>query len=52
MQHDTSKWTIDTFFQMEGSRQLQLQPDFQRFYIWDLRKEVDLNMVALLIPYR
>jgi hypothetical protein len=39
MSHDTSKWTIDTFFQMEGSRQLQLQPDFQRFYIWDLRKE-------------
>ena len=39
MKHDTSKWTVDMFFQTEGSRQLQLQPDFQRFYIWDVRKE-------------
>ena len=39
MKHDTSKWTIETIFQMEASLQLLLQPDFQRFYIWSLAKE-------------
>lgn len=34
MTRDASKWAVETFFQMEGSRQHQLQPDFQRFCIW------------------
>lgn len=28
--------------QMIGSKELVLQPDFQRFYIWDLKKEQGL----------
>ena len=39
MKFDASKWTVETMLGMIGSQQLRLQPDFQRFYIWNQKKE-------------
>lgn len=42
MDFDTGKWTVKTILSMIGGRELILQPDYQRFYIWDLKKEQGL----------
>lgn len=42
MDFDTSKWSIKTILGMIGGKELILQPDYQRFYIWDLKKEQGL----------
>jgi len=42
MEFDTSKWSVKTILGMIGSKELILQPDYQRFYIWDLKKEQGL----------
>lgn len=39
MEFDASKWTVKTILSMIGSKELILQPDYQRFYIWDIKKE-------------
>lgn len=39
MRFDTSKWSVKSILGMIGSRELVLQPDYQRFYIWDRKKE-------------
>lgn len=42
MRFDTGKWTIQTILRMHGGKEIVLQPDYQRFYIWDSKKEQGL----------
>lgn len=39
MKTDSSKWQIAYVLSEVGRKSLNLRPDFQRFYIWDRRKE-------------
>lgn len=38
----SSHFSVDVFLSMKGNKELVLQPDFQRFYIWDRKKEEGL----------